>query len=409
MLDIQTVGLKNTLFQSLNTSTIDVSAIERYNTLLGRNFSAQKALEIASKNTNSATISLMESANGATISIEQMTEAQKASTVSAKAQSVALKALSIAGNAIAFALISKGIQIASKAIDEYVHRVEYAIERMEEAEQTISDSQTKLRNLSSTIEENRDRFLELSEGVDKFSRNVKLSEEDYAEYLSISNQLAEISPTLVSGYDDQGNALIRLGENAEDTNAKLNDILETEKALAEQTLIDNLDSVAEGVYYQVEQASNEIARLQEELDSLSDIEGLKLPENLFQDVDENTKSFDYGSLRDTFGTEEIDKLRQLILDSGARVFEDETFDTMSIFAKDIGLVENAIKNFYSQMGYVANNESSAYVNGLKKDIDEQEKTIKETYSKMNSNLSAWVKSTYEYDYLDDSQKNLIKS
>ena len=41
--------------------------------------------------------------------------------------------------------------------------------------------------MSSVLSENKDRFLELSQGVDKFSNNLRLSSEDYTEYLSISN------------------------------------------------------------------------------------------------------------------------------------------------------------------------------------------------------------------------------
>ena len=209
--DIQTKGFKNTFF---NTSTIDVSAVERYNLLLERNYDAQKALEIASKGTNKATIALMKSANGAAISTEQMSAAQKASTVAAKAQSAAYKAVSIAANMIAYALIAKGIQLAADAIDHYVNRAKYAAEAMNEAQQKIDDSQNTLKTLSDIISNNKDKFLKLSQGVDSFSKNLSLSKEDYAEYLSISNQLADVAPSLVSGYDEQGNALLSIGSNA---------------------------------------------------------------------------------------------------------------------------------------------------------------------------------------------------
>lgn len=214
--DIQTRGFKDTL---LNTPTIefDEKSITLYNQAIEDGFSAQKALEQASKGTNKATIALMESANGATISTEQMTAAQEASTVAARAQSAAYKAISVAGNMIAFTLIAKGIQVATDAIDHYVNRAEYAAEAMKEAQQKIDDAQSTLKTMSDTLSENKDRFLELSQGVDKFSNNLSLSEEDYAEYLSISNQLAELFPSLVSGYDDQGNALLAIGSNANET------------------------------------------------------------------------------------------------------------------------------------------------------------------------------------------------
>lgn len=64
--NIQANGLKNSIL-NIPISKIDIDAINKYNILLERNFEAQKALEIASRNTNNETIALMESANGATI------------------------------------------------------------------------------------------------------------------------------------------------------------------------------------------------------------------------------------------------------------------------------------------------------------------------------------------------------
>ena len=158
-------------------------------------------------------------------------EAIKAQIFSAKAGKAALQALSVAGNMILFTVIAKGVQLATTALDNWINRSKYAVEAMEKAQQSINDAQNKLKNVSSAINENKDRFLELSEGVDKFSKNIKLSEEDYAEYLSISNKLAEISPELVTGYTEQGDALLHIGDNAEETSEKLNKILEAEKAI----------------------------------------------------------------------------------------------------------------------------------------------------------------------------------
>lgn len=220
--DIQTKGFKNTFF---NVPTIDIEAVEKYNQKILAGISAQDALSTASLGTNKATINLMRSVNGATISEEQLIAAQKASTIAAKAQSAAYKAVSIAANMVVFTLIAKGIQLAADAIDRYVNRAKYAAEAMEDAQRKINEAQSSLKSMSDVLSENTERFLELSKGVDKFSRNLSLSEDDYKEYLLISNKLAELSPSLVNGYDEQGNALLTIGDNAEQTNEKLESFL----------------------------------------------------------------------------------------------------------------------------------------------------------------------------------------
>lgn len=64
-------------------------------------------MTLASKNTNKETVALMESAKGAIVTTEELSAAQKASTLAAKAQSVAFKAVSMAGNMLVMALVTK--------------------------------------------------------------------------------------------------------------------------------------------------------------------------------------------------------------------------------------------------------------------------------------------------------------
>lgn len=167
-------------------------------------------------------------------------EAIKAQTFSAKASKVALQALAMAGNMILFAGITKGIELVIQGIDQSINRVKYAQEAMEKAQQAIDESQNKLKSTNETISKNKDRFLELSQGVDRFSKNKFLSDDDYSEFLSISQQLAEISPNLIVSYDEQGNALLRLGKNAKETGAMLDEMLDVQKTATNKTLADNL-------------------------------------------------------------------------------------------------------------------------------------------------------------------------
>lgn len=397
--DIQTKGLKNTLF---NTPTIefDEKAITLYNQKIEAGATAQDALTIASKNTNSATIAFMQSANGATISTEQMVAAQEASTFAARAQSAAYKAVSIAANMIAYALIAKGLQLAADAIDHYVNRAKYAAEAMEEAQQAIDDAQSSLKNVFTILSENKDRFLELSQGVDKFSKNLSLSEEDYAEYLSISNQLAELSPSLVSGYDEQGNALLTIGSNADETNEKLQSILDTQKAISQQTLIDNMDDVANGIYYEVEEAKESISDMESELSSL---------QQQYEDFNIDIANSD-GII--SFGDDDYSKYGKAMeeaLTSAGIEFEKIAglYDTsIQLVSASPEQLEQAQK-FYDAWLETENEYYHASENGLKQDIEEKENAIETSYAKMTANLQAWVKDNYNYQYLSDSASAMV--
>ncbi|MBD5394381.1 MAG: hypothetical protein HDR71_08935 [Lachnospiraceae bacterium] len=316
--------------------------------------------------------------------------------------------LNTALNAGIMLAASVAIQAVVKGLDNFINRAKYAKEAMEEAQSAIDSAQNSLKEISATIEDNKDRFLELSTGVDKFSKNIKLSDEDYAEYLSISNKFAEISPELVSGYTDQGDALLYLGNNAEETNEKLNKILEAEQAIAQQALIDNMDSIAKGIYYEVDKANSDIANLEAELNTVSTV--FRNIEGIIKPVDNEISSINFGTgsgLELDF--DEMEQFKNAIRSSGAKITEDEVFDSMIFSSSETPLVQKAIENFYKQLDYTRKNEAAAYINGITKDIQEHENAIKDAYAKMVPNLVAWAKSTYEYDFLGEQQKELIES
>lgn len=365
--DIQSLGLKQAIF---DTSKIDISAIKKYNSEIQKGTSYQEAMALASKNTNKETIALMESAKGATVTNKELITAQKASTLAAKAQSMAYKAVAVAANMIITALVVKEIELAANAIDHYVNRAKYAAEAMEEAQQKIDDAQNTLQDMSSTISENKDRFLELSKGVDKFSNNLSLSKDDYEEYLNISNKFAELSPSLVSGYDDQGNALLNIGDSAEETSKKLDTIIEKQKTIAEQTLIDNMDDVANGIYYEVDEAKDSISELQDELETL---------QQRYEESNINLKTSN-GLI--TFGDENYSKygkeLEKALTSAGIE------------FEKIAGLYDTSIQlktaspeqlekaqSFYDAWLETENEYYHASENGLKQDIESKEKSIED--------------------------------
>lgn len=60
------------------------------------------------------------------------------------------------------------------------------------------------------------KYEKLSKGVDGLGKNVSLTADEYSEYQSIVNTIAEQIPSLVSGYDEQGNAILSCKGNVEE-------------------------------------------------------------------------------------------------------------------------------------------------------------------------------------------------
>ena len=112
-------------------------------------------------------------------------------------------------NMAAMMAISVGIELISNAISEVTITAE-------EASDTVNTLVDDYKQLKDTTKENikttkglQDRWFKLREGVVKATNaNLSLTPDDYDEYLSITNQIADMFPTLVSGYDAEGNAII---------------------------------------------------------------------------------------------------------------------------------------------------------------------------------------------------------
>lgn len=105
--------------------------------------------------------------------------------------------------------IGEAIGLVVTAIDNEIHRVEYAQERLENFNNTVSESKNELENQKKWIEENGSRYEELAHGVDNYGHNVSLTADEFSEYNSITKEIASMFPDMVSGYNDQNDAIIK--------------------------------------------------------------------------------------------------------------------------------------------------------------------------------------------------------
>ena len=187
-------------------------------------------------------------ANGlSNVQIQSMSagEAMKTFTTSTFSVGSALSSVASIAATVASSLLTMGAAMlitaaAGKLVEFFVNLAraeEIAIEKGKEATQSINDRYEAYKQLKDAIadtgksitgkdenvttEESIDaiakKYDELHDGVNQLSNaNEELSTEKYQEYLDLCNQLAAQSPSLVSGYDSQGNAILNLGNTAKE-------------------------------------------------------------------------------------------------------------------------------------------------------------------------------------------------
>ena len=129
--------------------------------------------------------------------------------------------------------------IAVHAIKKHKQAQEEAFEsakkNAEDAKSNIKSLQSEIKQNADTVDEAGKKYAELAQGVNQLTgKNISLSDDEYKEFLDVSNQLAEVFPQLTKGYDDNGNAILDLQGNVDGITGKLKDLLEIEQQLAQQ-------------------------------------------------------------------------------------------------------------------------------------------------------------------------------
>ena len=98
---------------------------------------------------------------------------------------------------------------------EVCHRI--AIEQSEEFFESLNEGEKKLESAYDlAYGDKAKRYAELSQKAD-----LGLNTAEYEEFVSIGQEIAAQFPALVSGWDEQGKAVLRLKGNVEDVTAAI--------------------------------------------------------------------------------------------------------------------------------------------------------------------------------------------
>ena len=179
--------------------------------------------------------------------------------ISARVASVGVTVLNTALNA----LIGMGVGLAISALislwEDYANAAEEGKEATEEFQSTIQGHQDNIKTLEG-LKSRYDELSKIQNGEVKDDKgNIKtLNADELAEYKDLQQQIADLSPTLVSGYDEEGNAILR-------KNASVQKAIDLEKErikLEQQTFLDDKsEDVIEGTDAELAEVKRERTNL----------------------------------------------------------------------------------------------------------------------------------------------------
>lgn len=134
-------------------------------------------------------------------------------------------AMSAAAGALAAGIA--GILIGAVAIGVAVWKA-HQKKMLEEAQKRADEAQEAFEKTNGT-QELAAQYDKLSKGVDLYGKNLTLTDQEYQEFLDVSNKLAEVYPDLVGWTDEAGQAFLKLGSNGQSATEVIKDLAESLK------------------------------------------------------------------------------------------------------------------------------------------------------------------------------------
>lgn len=320
--------------------------------------------------------------NASTTATNTNTTATWANVVATKALSAAKKALGVIGGIALSAAISIGISALAKLSDSLITTKEELKEASDSAQQEINDIKNSFDNLKSSTDGIKDRYAELAQGVDQLTgKNLSLSNDEYEEFLDLSNQLSDLFPSLTKNYDENGNAIVDLSGSVDTIVSSLNNLIEVEQDLANQKILENMPDIYKNFADDVEKYNQDIRKYE----TLKNV----LPEDFSINNHGNT-SFSLEDMNGNVVSADLwdylqDEINTRLKESGLEdAFADIQFHNGGYDLEIFGL-ENT-EEYYDKLGEIYDN---IRVDVLGK-IQEVNGSISSEMNKFNKNLYTWL-------------------
>ncbi len=279
------------------------------------------------------------------------------------------------------------------AIDYFENRVKRMKEEAEELKTAYENKADEINGNLNSVEGVSKEFDKLSKGVDNFGNNLSLTNDEYSRYKEISNELAEINPKLVQGYDDEGNAIINKNNAIKDTISLLK---EQQKLNASDITSDkNLQKLANGLIGSFTDENvnmNGIHNIEDQFESNYSDELSKRIKTYVNNLDDKDK------LKEEFATYS-DVIAQSDFEYSADHLTEIQKDINELINK--GGKDDSLTHDYKEYVKFINENIDQY-NLYKQNLEEYTKSLNSTLQLIPSTLDF-------YDELSSGEKGIISS
>lgn len=284
-------------------------------------------------------------------------------------------------------LVMTVVSLAKPLVEDFFKSTEDKLKDLESEWKTLSDTintaSTDFKTLKSSADDVIPRFAELAEGVDQFGNNVKLTDEEYKEFLSLNNQIAEMFPEINNGMDANGNAMLSLSLTANTLEDSLWSLVEAERAAANEEIAKTMPDVLTNIDSTVKQYEKEIENVKAEQSTL---------EWLYNEIDS-------GRSVTVTGGRQRENIKNMLDAMGVSYTETENLEPYVpeyTFTVDPSSIDKAKQNYDNAMA------------GLGKEIQNINEKVAKKWSQLNPVLTAWTQTDYTYQGLSDEMQKVVQ-
>jgi chromosome segregation ATPase len=297
----------------------------------------------------------------------------------------------------AFIGVAVGIVAAVVAIEKLIVTEEELNKQLEELNSkwnelssTISESAKAFQSLKTQSDEMIPRYAKLAQGVDRYGKNVSLTDEEFSEFISLNNQLGEMFPELVIGYDSNSNAILSLSGNVDTLTESLYACVEAQRLASAQTIADTMPDVIDNITETENAYKNKIEIVKKDQEELK-----KLYESYQNgEYDGKFRDTNTGEWRPGGTGAAIQKEFELLEKYGIKYKVDTNQDRQYKILIDWEGFET------SYDGIIA---------GLDKKINDFDNRIGSKWKQLNPVISSWLSTDYLYQDFDAKGKSIISS
>lgn len=337
---------------------------------------------------------------------------------------IAKGVFAFATNAVVTMAASWAIEKTVESLYNWIHAEEIAIEKGEKAKEKLSEINSEYEKISS-VESSVERFGKLRDSVNtETNDNVSLTNEEYSEYIDLCNQIADIYPSLVTSYDEQGNAILNLGNNAEEATAKIKELSDVQKQMTYNEAKDQIGSFLTGSFTKVDQYNKEIEEIESKIADANEVIGTAMNDSLITD-----RLYDmYNTQKITYTDSTVDLMLNTVM---KRLIENSDIEFNGNRSTNYDDNGNVIDYYQEIQGFPATQEEwnkivdrtmqdieveipIVYTDaGFEKtqalsDITANESKRQSEFNSMISEIQSFVKNEANYNTLPEEIQNLIQ-